>query len=85
MKAVATIVTDRKRYNLMSQPKQAQCAGCRGWKGITASGTNLCTALGELCIDYPFHGWVEDETYVAPAEPEQVAPVAEQDLETFDW
>ena len=56
MKVVATIVTDRKRYNLVPQPKQAQCAGCRGWKGITASGTNLCTALGELCIDYPFHG-----------------------------
>ena len=81
MKPIAEQVIEGKRYQLTPQPKQSQCAGCDGWKGITPSGKNLCTELGELCVDHPKHGWVEDVDYVAPA----AEPVAQGAVEEFDW
>jgi hypothetical protein len=64
MKPITTEVVEGRKYNLVPQPQHPQCGGCEAFMGFTASGRNLCTALGDDCTDELKCGWVEDKAYV---------------------
>lgn len=86
MAALKEQVIERQRFEL-HRCKGDPCKGCAGWEGLTPSGKNLCTELGDACIAEAPARWSQDATYTPSPEParEQTAEEIVAELDELEW